>query len=92
MRFKKRVDDNQKEIVKKLRSIPGVSVELDHDDILVGFQNETYWYEIKNPNKSNKKGEVFESAKKKSQKKLLSDWSGHYRIVTSVDEILEEIL
>ena len=87
-----RVDANQTEIVRLLREIPGITVQVGHDDILVGYRKNTYWYEIKNPSQVSKvSGEVVESAKKESQKRLLSSWKGHYRIVSSIGEILEDL-
>jgi len=87
-----KVDLNQLIIVQALRSMPGVTVEVSHDDILVGYNNRTYWYEIKsNRAVSKKTGKVLESAKKKSQKRLEATWAGHYMIVSCLDEILEEI-
>jgi len=77
----KKVDANQPDIVKELRAL-GYSVELNHDDILVGHRGKTYWFEIK----TDEKAEV-----KKSQKKLLAEWRGHYAIVWSTEMILEEI-
>ena len=77
------VDANQEEIVKTLRQIPGVSVALGHDDILVGFSGKTYWYELKNPDGLNKL--------RPSQVKLQNEWTGHYRVVTTVYEIIDEI-
>ena len=47
----KKVDANQPDIVKELRKL-GYSVELDHDDIIVGHNGRTYWYEIKTGPKS----------------------------------------
>ena len=91
-RYAKKVDENQNQIVKALRKIPGVSVELDHDDILVGHQGRTYWFELKKPDAVSKKtGQVRESEKKDSQKRLEKEYNGHYRIVWSLDQILEEI-
>ena len=78
------VDGNQKAIVKTLRQIPGVSVALGHDDILVGFRGKTFWYELKNPKGKNKL--------RPSQVKLQNEWTGHYRVVTTIDEIIDEIL
>lgn len=86
-----RIDENQPDIVKLLLTIPGVSVEVGHDDILVGYRGQNFWYEIKNPDVANKQGKVRESAKKDSQKELEKSWTGHYRIVTTIDEILEDI-
>ena len=77
----KRIDANQPQIVKELRAM-GLSVELDHDDILVGHDGKTYWYEIK----TGEKAEV-----KDSQKKLLAEYKGHYKIVWSVEMILADI-
>ena len=87
-----RIDDNQREIVDQLRQIPGVSVVVGHDDILVGYKGKTYWYEIKSLLAANKDGKVRPSKIKQSQKDLLENYTGHYRIITSVLDILDEIL
>ena len=87
-RRKDRVDANQNEIVDALRKM-GFSVELGHDDCLVGINGLNFWYEIKNPNKISKTGKIHNL--KKSQKDLLRDWKGHYKIVSSLDEILDDI-
>ena len=87
-----RIDNNQQEIVKTLRTVPGVSVAPGHDDILVGFRGKTYWFEIKSARAVSKRtGKVLESQKKKTQKELELTWSGHYSIVASLDEILREM-
>lgn len=96
-RRKDKVDSNQAGIVADLRKIPGVTVEVDHDDILVGCMDRnhvprTYWYEIKAPDQVSKKtGNVLQSALKDSQKELIKKWTGHYKVVTSLDEILKDI-
>ena len=88
-RYARRTDDNQKDIVKKLRKIESLSIELDKDDILIGYEGQTFWYEIKTPESVSKKtGEINESAKKDGQKDLEKTWKGHYKIVSSVEEIL----
>jgi len=87
-----RVDDNQQEIVDQLRSIPGVTVQLSMDDILVGHRGYNFWFEIKEPsNVSKKTGLINESAIKPSQKKLRETWKGHYAIVHSIEQIIEVI-
>jgi hypothetical protein len=87
-----KIDANQPDIVKALRKINGVTVELNHDDILVGYQGKTFWFEIKTPDCVSKKtGLILESEKKDSQKRLEKEWRGHYRIVSNVDEILSDI-
>ena len=87
------VDQNQKPIVKALLDIPGVSVEVNHDDFLVGYNGRTYWFELKDPRTvSPKSGKIREKEKKKSQIKLEQSWTGHYRIVSTLEEILDDIL
>ena len=76
-----KVDANQSEIVKELRGL-GYSVELDHDDILVGHKGRTYWFEIKTGPKA---------VVKESQKKLLANYTGHYSIVWSTEMIIKEL-
>lgn len=91
-RYANKVDANQAHIVTTLRGIPGVTVEVDHDDILVGYQGRTYWYEIKDPDKTLKKDGTWRmGALKASQIKLLNGWQGHYQIVTDVDQILDDM-
>lgn len=77
----KRIDANQPEIVKELRKI-GYSVELGHDDILVGHKGRTYWYEIK----TGPKADI-----KPSQTKLLKEYKGHYKIAWSTEMIIKDI-
>ena len=82
MRRAAKVDANQPQIVKDLRKM-GFSVDVNHNDILVGKDNCNYWYEIKNIDGFNKKQD--------SQIKLENEWKGHYKIVSSLDEILEDM-
>ena len=91
-RIAARIDNNQEEIVKQLRSIPGVTVELSHDDILCGYQGVTRWYELKNPDCVSKKtGKILESAIQPDQKRIRSTFTGHYRIVSTIEEILIDL-
>lgn len=84
-----KVDKNQPEIVMALRKIPGVTVQVGMDDILVGRKGHTYWFELKEPETvSPLTGKIRDSAIKPSQHRLVSDWAGHYQIVSSLDEIL----
>lgn len=87
-----KVDANQNHIVKSLREM-GYSVLTGHDDILVGHNGVTYYFELKDPEKavSKKTGEILESQLKPSQKKLRAEWRGHYKIVHSIEQILDEI-
>ena len=88
----KRIDDNQKAIVKALRSIPGCSVESlaavgkGVPDILCGFQGKNYLIEIKDGSKP-------PSARKltKDQIKWHNKWCGTVHIVTCYNDALEVI-
>jgi len=78
--------------VEELRKIPGVTVETDHDDIFVGFRKINYWYELKKPEAVSKRtGKIKESSKQDTQKKLEKTWNGHYKIVSTLNEILIDI-
>ena len=82
-KYRHRADHNQNEIVEYLRQIPGVTVEKGHDDILVGFKGVTYWFEIKQDEKK---------SLTKSEQDRLQNWGGHYKVVWSLEMILEEIM
>lgn len=87
-----RTDSNQPGIVKALRKIPGVTVEVGHDDILCGYKCRNYWYELKEPGTiSTITGQVRPSEIKDSQKKLLKEWAGHYKIAWTLGQILEDM-
>ena len=87
-----KIDQNQTEIVKALRDIPGVTVQVSMDDILVGHKGRSYWFEIKEPNMVSKKtGKINHSAIKESQHNLIKHWTGHYEIVWNIDQILAAI-
>jgi hypothetical protein len=77
-----KVDSNQPGIVEELLKHAGVSVALKHDDILVGYDGVTKWYEIKR----DRKAEI-----KPGQEKLRQTWQGHYAIVTSAEEIIADM-
>ena len=90
-RYAAKVDKNQGEIVIELIQA-GFSVKIGHDDILVGYCGLTFWYEVKSDvSKSKKSGKVLESRIKDSQKKLREEWRGHYKIVSSSEEIITDI-
>lgn len=87
-----RPDTNQKEIVAALRQIPGIKIELAHDDFLLGYKGKTYWFEVKNPDEVSKRtGKVLENSIRPDQKELRATWTGHYSIVWTFDQILKEI-
>jgi len=85
------IDENQPAIVKELRRL-GYSVQTGMDDILVGHNGKTYWFEIKDPAKTlNKNGTYKVGAIKDSQVKLQDEWKGMYSIVHSIEQILKEV-
>lgn len=91
MRRANRIDNNQNDIIDDLKKIPGLSVKPGHDDILVGYRGRTFWFEIKNPNKLKKDGGFYKGAVKDGQYKLQNEFNGHYSIVTSSKEIMQQI-
>lgn len=76
-----KIDANQKSIVKDLRAM-GVSVAVNHDDILCGWKGRTFWFELKQSAKS---------SVRPGQRKLEAEWRGHYQIVWSLDQILKAL-
>ena len=92
MRRAKKIDANQPQIVEDLLTIPGISVELDCNDILVGYKGNTYWFEIKNPDTvSPKTNTLREGEITDSEKKRRDTWRGHYRIIWTLGMILEDM-
>lgn len=91
-RYANKVDANQPDIVKDLNKIPGVAVKVGYDDIIVGYRGRTYWYEIKNPEYALKKdGTLNKGALRDSQVGMENEFTGHYKVVTSTDEILKDL-
>lgn len=89
MRRAAKIDINQPELVKQLRSIPGCTVQPLHmvgkgcPDLLVGFMNKNYVLEAKNPDMP------------PSKRKLTSDerrwhncWAGQVAIVETFEDCL----
>jgi len=88
MRRAAKVDDNQREIVKKLRSI-GCSVRSTaaigkgFPDLVVGYRGINYLFEVKDGSKP-------PSARKLTsmQKEFALTWGGSVHVVNSFDEAL----
>ncbi|MCK5609454.1 hypothetical protein KAR91_46705 [Candidatus Pacearchaeota archaeon] len=90
-RYAANVDSNQPQIVKDLLSVPGITVEPDHNDLIVGACGLSFWYEIKGPRALDKNGKVLESEIKPDQKRIRAEFTGHYLIVSSFEQIIEDI-
>ena len=89
-RYAANKDLNEPQIVIDLRGL-GVSIEQNHDDLLCGFQGLTFWYELKSERALDKNGNVYEFELKPSQKTLLATWRGHYKIVSSLEQIIDDM-
>jgi hypothetical protein len=86
-----RVDANHKDIVTKLRQYPNITVRSvatikGFCDIIVGYNNTNYLYEIKDPNKP-------PSARKLTpdEIKFHDEWKGHVKIALTTEDILKDI-
>jgi len=93
-RYAAKNDSNQEAIVSALRAIPGVSVATGHDDFIVGYRGDNFWYECKNPDEIAKKtGQPFNRKRKthQDQQELKESWTGHYKIVWTLGQILEDM-
>jgi hypothetical protein len=88
-------DKNQNGIVNKLRDVPFLSVRTGVDDIFVGAENcgfnLNFWYELKSDNAIKKDGSLKKNALKDSQIKFRDGWKGHYKIVSSFEQIIEDM-
>ena len=64
----KSTDKNEKDIVTALRKIPGVKVQTDINDILIGYRGKNFWIEIKNPAEVDKNGIPYKKNNKTYEK------------------------
>jgi hypothetical protein len=86
----KRIDDNQQQLVKQIRRIPGVSVKITSalgegfTDAVIGFRGMNYLTEIKDPAKP-------PSARKltPAEEKFHSEWRGQVCIIETIDDVLK---
>lgn len=90
MRRKARVDDNQADIVKALRKIPGVSVAVTSQlgkgfpDLVVSRKGVNYLVEIKDGSKPKHQQKLTED-----EKDFHESWTGQITVCSSLDEILK---
>ena len=91
MRKRARVDSNQSEIVKALRSI-GCSVLPTHQlgagapDIAVGLRGHTLFLEIKDGDKPPSEQQLTQD-----EQRFMREWRGHYAVVHNVIEAIDEV-
>lgn len=87
----KRVDDNQKDIVRQLRQL-GVSVRHLHmvgdglPDIIVGHRKQNFLIEIKDGKKINSKKKLTED-----EQEFFNTWKGQVNKCETLEEILKVI-
>lgn len=91
MRMPKRVDANQKQIVKELRDI-GLSVLILSEvgkgcpDILVGYKNSNFLFELKDGKKLPSQQKLTDH-----EKKFHDAWLGQVNVTTTTEQILKVI-
>lgn len=90
-RYDQKIDANQPEIVKRLREIPGMTVEVGYNDILIGYEGLTFWREIKDESKCLKDGSIPERIIKPDQKRIRDTFTGDYAIVCNFNQIIDGI-
>lgn len=87
-KFPKRVDQNQKHIVKTFREL-GASVQIISEvgkgcpDILVGIDGKNYLFEIKNGEKSLSGQKLTES-----EQLFFDSWKGQVKIIKTISEVV----
>lgn len=84
-----KTDSNQSDIVKQLRTVPGLSVEsrlaqLGHGcgDLLIGWCGKNYLYEVKPSDKAKLTTD---------EKKWHSNWNGRILRANCVEDILRDL-
>lgn len=89
MRIRK-ADNNQSELVKQMRKIPGVKVAHTHTvgkgfpDVVISFRGTNYLLEIKDPSKP-------KSARKLTpdEERFHGEWTGSIHIVETLNDVLK---
>lgn len=89
MRKRAKSDDNQKQLVKTLRGIPGISVSVTSalgdgfPDIVVGYKKQNYLFEIKDGSKPPSQRKLTPD-----EEKFFSNWFGRIDVVCCLDDVL----
>ncbi len=92
MKLRPRTDANQPAIVKHLRQIPGVSVEIlaavggGVPDLLVGYRGENYLLEVKDPAKIPSKRRLTDD-----QEVWHANWRGQAAVVMTFEDCVRVI-
>jgi hypothetical protein len=88
----RKIDSNQRAVVKSLRGIPGVTVKIlsmvgeGCPDLLIGYKGKNFLVELKDGSKP-------PSARKLTPDELefINQWKGHVAVCNSFDEIFKLI-
>lgn len=89
MRVRK-VDNNQPELVKQIRRLPGVTVVLTHIvgngfvDAVIGFMGRNYLAEIKDPSQPPSKRKLTPD-----EENFHKQWTGQISVVETIDDVIK---
>ena len=84
LRYARKTDANEREIVKALEAIGCTVWQIQEPvDLLVGTSGQNFLLEVKNPAGKNRKTSL--------QDQFFSDWKGKAHIVRSVEEAIDYI-
>jgi hypothetical protein len=97
VRRKAKVDDNQPQIVKEVRAVPGFTVTSaagvgdGFPDLVVGYRHSddiriTGLYEVKDPEKTPSRRKLTQD-----QKEWHGKWLGHAKVITTSAEIVNDM-
>ena len=85
MRYAKRRDENEGEIVNALENAGCQVHKLDDIDLLVGLAGRNYLLEVKHPKRASN------SRIRPLQRKLRDNWQGQYAVVTTAEQALRVV-
>lgn len=88
----RRADDNQAELVKQMRKIPGLTVAHTHTigkgfpDLIIGWKGLNYLVEVKDGKKTTSRKRLTAD-----EERFISTWTGSVHVAESLDDILKII-
>jgi hypothetical protein len=91
MRVRK-ADDNQAQLVKQMRKIPGLKVRHTHTigqgfpDVVVSFRGVNYLFEIKDPSKPPSARKLTED-----EQKFHDEWTGQVAVVETIEDVMDAL-
>jgi hypothetical protein len=86
-----KIDDNQEQLVKQMRCIPGLKVKHTHTvkgfvDVVIGYRGINYLLEIKDPGKPPSKRKLTDD-----EQKFHNEWTGQVAVVETIDDVIKLI-